>query len=107
MTKIIFLKTHKCASSTVQNILLRKALRDGLNVVMPPEGNYVGKYDPFHPRVLRGTPWERAELPYDMYALHGIWNRSAVGEVMKSRPREDPRGRGFYFTILRSAQYNP
>ena len=88
-------------------MLLRKALRDGLNVVMPPEGNYVGKYAPFHPRLLRGTPWERAGLPYDVYALHGIWNGSAVGEVMKSRPREDPRGRGFYLTILRSAQFSP
>ena len=76
-------------------------------MVLPPAGNYVGKYAPFHPRVLRGTPWERAGLPYDVYALHGIWNGTAVGEVMKkSRPREDPRGRGFYFTIIRSAQFN-
>ena len=51
--KIIFLKTHKCASSTIQNILFRKALQNDLNVVMPPEGNYIGKYVPFNPRMIR------------------------------------------------------
>ena len=99
-TKIIFLKTHKCASSTVQNILLREALRNDLNVVLPPEGNYVGKYVPFSPRAIRRTPWEKAGLRYDMYVLHGIWNGSAVRSVM-NRQKVDPRGKGFYFTIVR------
>ena len=67
---------------------------------MPREGNYLGKNIPFHPNLMRKTPWERAGLSYDMYALHGIWNGSAVRAVM-NRQKIDPRGRGFYFTIVR------
>ena len=67
---------------------------------MPLHGNYLGKYVPFDPRTIWRTPWEKAGLPYDMYALHGIWNGSAVRALM-NRQKVDPRGRGFYFTIVR------
>ena len=40
-SKVVFLKTHKCASSTLQNMLFRNALDNGLNVVLPLTGNYL------------------------------------------------------------------
>ena len=35
VTKIGFLKTHKCSSTTLQNILIRFAIFNNLNIVLP------------------------------------------------------------------------
>ena len=51
--KFGFLKTHKTAGSTVQNILLRWGLTAGLNFVLPPSGNHLGPPD--HPYQLTGA----------------------------------------------------
>jgi len=37
-TKVGFLKTHKCASSSLQNILMRFSLNNDLNIVLPSAG---------------------------------------------------------------------
>ena len=39
--KVGFLKTHKCASSSVQNILIRWGLTRDSNFVLPHTGNYL------------------------------------------------------------------
>ena len=39
ITKIIFLKTHKTASSTLQNVLLRFGEKRNLTVALPKKGN--------------------------------------------------------------------
>jgi len=92
-TKVGFLKAHKCASSTVQNILLRFAYNNGLNVVLPTVGNYVGRYVKYNRLMISTTPWERANLSYDMFALHTIWNQAEV---------ENTLGEGAtYITIMR------
>ena len=44
--KIAFMKTHKTASSTVQSILFRFGLDNGLNFVLPSVGNHLN--DPGH-----------------------------------------------------------
>ena len=98
-SKVVFLKTHKCASSTLQNMLFRYARQNDLNVVLPLTGNYLGKEIAFHPSMIANTPWERAGLGYDLYGLHGIWNPASVRAVME---RGSGGGhRGFYFSILR------
>ena len=38
VNKFGFLKTHKCGSTTVQNILLRYVIKHKLNLVIPTEG---------------------------------------------------------------------
>ena len=40
--KIAFAKTHKTASSTVQNILLRYGLANGVEFLLPAAHNYLG-----------------------------------------------------------------
>ena len=55
---IVFHKTHKCSSSTVQNILLRYGMKHELNVVLPKSGNYLGQKSLFKADLLRGTPWQ-------------------------------------------------
>ena len=42
--KIGFLKTHKCASSSIQNILFRFGLKNQLTFALPSTGNYLGRY---------------------------------------------------------------
>ena len=44
MNKIAFFKTHKCASSTIQNLLLRQAVLKNLTVALPRDNsNYFYK----------------------------------------------------------------
>ena len=88
---MVFLKTHKCASSTLQNMIFRNALANELNVVLPLSGNYLGKQTAFHPSMIANTPWERAGLDYDMYGLHGIWEErftSVLSFAMKISGRD-------------------
>jgi len=92
-TKIGFLKTHKCASSSIQNILIRFAVNNSLNVVLPSQGNYLGRYIPFTRSMISNTPWELAGLEYDIFCLHTIWNQDEVANTL---------GPGTtYFTMLR------
>ena len=74
---IVFHKTHKCSSSTIQNILLRYSLKHDLNVVMPKSGNYLGKSH-FNADLLKGTPWEIAGMHYNIFCLHNRWNGPEV-----------------------------
>ncbi|KAG8182292.1 hypothetical protein JTE90_011110 [Oedothorax gibbosus] len=54
-TNIVFLKTHKCAGSTIQNILMRYGDKHKLNFVLPRNDNYLGHPAPFS-RAMVGTP---------------------------------------------------
>jgi len=82
-TRIGFLKTHKCASSSVQNILMRFGFNHQLNFALPSAGNYVGRYMPFQRTMLSGTEWDAAGLPYHIFALHTIWNREQVAATLQ------------------------
>jgi len=91
--KVAYLKTHKCASTTVQNILLRFALENELNVVLPASGNYLGRDRKYQRFMIGNTPWERAGLEYNIFCLHTIWNQDEVNKTL---------GEGaVYITMLR------
>ncbi|CAL4132079.1 unnamed protein product, partial [Meganyctiphanes norvegica] len=66
---IMFLKTHKCASSTVQNIFLRYGYKNNLTFALPIEDNYLGNGKHFKasmlPKVL--TP---PSGKVDIFAVH-------------------------------------
>ncbi|KAF4530266.1 hypothetical protein B566_EDAN007307 [Ephemera danica] len=74
--KIAFLKTHKCASSTVQNILFRFGEAHGLKFVLPLSGNYLGRSQHFERRMVETAPWHH--LGYDIFAMHTMWNTTEV-----------------------------
>ena len=106
--KVGFLKTHKCASSSILNILLRFSLKHDLNVVLPENDwwppNYLGKFYPprdfenqdhFKRDFISNTVWEKAHLEYDMIYCHTRWNHSAVSQVLNDK------GDVFYFSIVR------
>ncbi|CAL4109522.1 unnamed protein product, partial [Meganyctiphanes norvegica] len=66
---IMFLKTHKCASSTVQNIFLRYGYNHNLTFALPGGGNYLG-----NPGHFKYSMIPRKLLPpsgkVDIFAVH-------------------------------------
>lgn len=92
---IFFLKTHKTAGSSIQNIILRKALLEDLSVGLTrQEADWV--------RLCPNTPFSRQclcnakELPVNVLAHHMLFNKSEVKASLKS-------GRGyiiFFFLFL-------
>jgi len=88
-TKVAYLKTHKTASSTIQNIFLRHAIKNDLNVVLgPPERESGGLWtiggpdDHYRRSMLVNTPWEKAGMVYDVFCLHSMWNQAEVEATM-------------------------
>lgn len=67
-THIIFMKTHKCASSSIQNILMRYAYENDLLLVMPGVGNYLGHPEYFAPGYALPVP--KARKSYNIFTHH-------------------------------------
>ena len=89
------MKTHKCASTTIQNILLRFGRTNNLNFVLPAEGHLLGTNVPFRRNMIQGTLWEKAGLEYDMFLLHTIWNHAEIVNTLSDQ------GDVIYISILR------
>jgi len=99
-----FAKTHKTASSTVQNLLFRWGLHSGWLFALYSEGSHLGppwnQYSlntPFRATWLDGLPWTSMakEKGYNTVALHTMWDQQEVEQVL---------GTGHtvrYITILR------
>ena len=60
--KVAFLKTHKTASTTIQNILLRFGRDNDLNFVLSADGPIMSLNHPFNRSMIHGTLWENAGL---------------------------------------------
>jgi len=87
-----FLKIHKAASTSIQNIILRKSLRENLNVVMPKRGQNQlldphGMFTPFNSSWLNSqTPWHKTfmrENAYNVMALHCKWNHQSISDMLR------------------------
>ncbi|CAB3364870.1 Hypothetical predicted protein [Cloeon dipterum] len=78
---IFFLKMHKCGSSTVQNILMRRGFQRELNFVLPRNGHYLG-----HPEPFRRSHVDARFLSFDatfhVLAHHSRFSPCGVAEVM-------------------------
>ncbi|XP_065562145.1 galactosylceramide sulfotransferase-like isoform X2 [Artemia franciscana] len=93
--KIGFLKMHKCASTTLQNIFLRYAHINDLNVILPlRRWNYLGSPELFSLKLVNDTPWHH--LGYDIMALHTRWDHSAVKQALGGDP--------IFVTIIREPE---
>ncbi|XP_068227594.1 galactose-3-O-sulfotransferase 3-like [Palaemon carinicauda] len=91
VTNIAFLKTHKCASSAIQNILFRYGLNHDLLFAIPETGSYFGGKIPFRDFMVRSTPWFKLGL--NIFAMHTKWDQNQVKNVM---PKDS-----VYITIVR------
>ncbi|XP_063853421.1 galactose-3-O-sulfotransferase 4-like isoform X3 [Scylla paramamosain] len=69
VTHLFFLKTHKCASTTVQNILFRFGYSRNLTFALPATGNYLG-----NPALFQAKSIPKKLLPsdglVDIFAVH-------------------------------------
>ncbi|XP_065288650.2 galactosylceramide sulfotransferase-like isoform X2 [Dermacentor albipictus] len=77
---VFFLKTHKCASSTVQNLLVRYGERHGLTFALPPSGVYLGHPDFLNRTMAQGTP------PFDMLVHHTRFQEVEARALLKPDP---------------------
>ena len=91
---IVFHKTHKCSSTTIQNILLRYAYKNSLNLALPYKGNFLGDTSGFTASSLNNTHWYQAGMVPQIFCLHNRWNGPEVQKLMDGQ-------KPFYFTILR------
>nr|KAG5704055.1 hypothetical protein BaRGS_017559 [Batillaria attramentaria] len=73
---VFFLKVHKAASSTVQNVMLRFALSRGLNVMLPRNGHILSE---------SSKTWLRNAIPpphgvqhYDILCNHLVFEEESV-----------------------------
>jgi len=67
---IVFHKTHKCSSTTIQNILLRYAYKNSLNLALPYKGNFLGDTSGFTASSLNNTHWYQAGMVPQIFCLH-------------------------------------
>jgi len=102
VSKVGFMKTHKTASSTVQNILMRYGLNSDWNFVMLSSGSHLGppgnQYSltrPFSSAWITDMPWHAMTEAqgYNIFALHTKWNQEEVEKVLGDGAK--------YVTILR------
>ena len=93
--KVAFLKTHKTAGTTIQNILLRFGRDNDLNFVLSANGQILSFNHPFSRSMIQGTPWENAGLEYDMFLQHAIWNYREIAATLSDHKDV------FYFSIIR------
>lgn len=97
---VLFLKTHKTGSSSIQNIFLRYGDYHNLAFVLPGSTNYFGHPEPFNRRMLplKSPSVEHATLskssPYNIFTNHARFNY----EEMKSIMPDDT----VFVTILRN-----
>ncbi|XP_076329594.1 galactosylceramide sulfotransferase-like [Tachypleus tridentatus] len=92
-TDIVFLKMHKAASSSIQNILMRFGDRHDLLFVLPQTGNYIGHPRPFHHSMVPKLKVSALNIHYNIIAHHIRFNYHELKRVM-------PRN-ALFFTILR------
>ncbi|XP_077544742.1 galactose-3-O-sulfotransferase 2-like [Haemaphysalis longicornis] len=92
-TNIVFLKTHKCASSTVMNILLRFGSAHNLNFVLPKskKTHYLGHPQPFNRKLVADLP--PCNMTYNILTHHTRFNFEEMRQLM---PHDT-----LYITILR------
>jgi len=92
--KIVFHKTHKCSSTTIQNILFRYTKKHSLHLALPDRGNFLGEDSGFSVNFHKDHSIFQHYFKPDIFCLHNRWN---TNEVKKLYAPEIP----IYFTILR------
>uniref|UniRef100_T1JN76 Galactose-3-O-sulfotransferase n=1 Tax=Strigamia maritima TaxID=126957 RepID=T1JN76_STRMM len=87
---IIFLKTHKTAGSSIQNILMRYAENHGLLIALPFSLNYLGHPSPFKRTFV---PRLKSGYSYNILCHHARFNFHEMRRVVN--------GNATFVTILR------
>ncbi|CAN8001651.1 unnamed protein product [Ixodes hexagonus] len=81
-TNIVFLKTHKCASSTLMNIFLRYGMRHDLNFVLPKSTftHYIGHPTPFRRTLIDDIT--KYNMTFNILTHHTRYDGKEMHKVM-------------------------
>ena len=77
--QVVFVKVHKAASSTVQNILLRFAMARDLSALLPINGPIISQDSKAIPRA-RMIPQVQGKQIYDILCSHVVYDSDQVGQ---------------------------
>ncbi|XP_071791195.1 uncharacterized protein [Asterias amurensis] len=89
LNNFAMMKTHKCSSSTLQNILYRWGDDHNLTFILPKDGVYLGHPEPFNIEYAQRVPGDR----YNILANHARYDEGGLKKVLPSDT--------IYITILR------
>ncbi|XP_030838132.1 galactosylceramide sulfotransferase [Strongylocentrotus purpuratus] len=91
---VVFWKTHKCGSSTMQNMMFRHAIKNDLRLLLPPRTHLFDLIRRFN--ATRDVPRDFIERGkhFNMFAHHARFSAPDIATLM---PRDS-----LYVTILRS-----
>ncbi|XP_013771935.1 galactose-3-O-sulfotransferase 4-like [Limulus polyphemus] len=92
-TNVVFLKTHKAASSSIQNIFMRYGDTHDLLFVLPYYGNYFGHPQQFHHSMAPRLKPSAGKTHYNIFTHHTRFN---YGELKRLMPKNT-----IFVTILR------
>ncbi|XP_067119342.1 galactosylceramide sulfotransferase-like [Centruroides vittatus] len=79
-TNVVFMKTHKCASSTIQNIFMRYGDLHNLTFVLPASRNYLGHPAPFKKTMVPDP--SRYHVTYNILTHHSRFNYKEMKLLM-------------------------
>lgn len=100
MRRIVFAKTHKCASSSLQNLFLRHADEHNLTIAFPNRKliNYYSHY----PSKLSADKIVPAAKPYDLMCFHARFRIAEAERAMRQHESTTTAlPEPLYVTILR------
>lgn len=80
-SSVAFLKTHKTAGSTVQNVFLRYADKHNLLLVLPRSNNYIGHPDPIQRYMV---PRLKKNSTYSILCHHTRFNYAEIRRLLPS-----------------------
>ena len=71
---IVFQKTHKCSSTTIQNILLRYAMNHDLVLVLPKDGIHLSQSTKFNSMFIQDSEWYQVHiLQHNIVYFYKAW----------------------------------
>ena len=90
---IFFLKAHKCASTTIQNILLRYGMKNYDSLALPKADNtYIGYFgESYRDKIMPEVKTVNGK--YQLFSYHTRYNRTDAKDIMANGT--------LYITILR------
>ncbi|KAI8496929.1 Galactose-3-O-sulfotransferase [Branchiostoma belcheri] len=96
-TNLVFLKTHKTGSSTVQNILMRFGSARNLTFALPYRGHILGWPRPFHKRFVLQERIGIKNTTYNILCHHTRFHYDNIRDLMPDDT--------VYITIVRNPVY--
>ena len=88
INKLIFAKTHKTGSTTVQNVIFRYGMKNNLTFVLPKSiWWFFSHYKSFKASEAIGY---NSSIPVtlndDLFAIHSVWNNFEIRKLLPNGP---------------------